>query len=58
MAARLTCNSLPGSGGSRPTRFSSGRGFVIPEDVKSVGFDVLRHRMILTYEAEAEEVTR
>jgi MoxR-like ATPase len=37
--------------------FLSGRGFVIPEDVKSVGFDVLRHRVILTYEAEAEEVT-
>ncbi len=37
--------------------FLAGRGFVIPEDVKSVGFDVLRHRIILTYEAEAEEVT-
>jgi MoxR-like ATPase len=37
--------------------FLSGRGFVIPEDVKSVGFDVLRHRVILTYEAEAEEVS-
>jgi MoxR-like ATPase len=37
--------------------FLNGRGFVIPEDVKSVGFDVLRHRVILTYEAEAEEVT-
>jgi MoxR-like ATPase len=37
--------------------FLNGRGFVIPEDVKSIGFDVLRHRLILTYEAEAEEVT-
>ena len=37
--------------------FLNGRGFVIPEDVKAVGFDVLRHRLILTYEAEAEEVT-
>jgi len=37
--------------------FINGRGFVIPEDVKSIGFDVLRHRLILTYEAEAEEVT-
>ena len=27
-----------------------------PEDVKSIGFDVLRHRVILSYEAEAEEI--
>jgi len=33
------------------------RGFVAPEDIKSIGADVLRHRVILTYEAEAEEVT-
>ncbi len=33
------------------------RGFVTPEDVKAVGFDVLRHRISLTYEAEAEELT-
>jgi MoxR-like ATPase len=30
---------------------------VTPEDVKAIGPDVLRHRVILTYEAEAEEVT-
>jgi len=30
---------------------------VTPEDVKAVGPDVLRHRVVLTYEAEAEEVT-
>jgi MoxR-like ATPase len=34
-----------------------GRGFVVPEDVKEVAPDVLRHRVIPTYEAEAEEVT-
>ena len=34
-----------------------GRDFVIPEDVKSIGPDVLRHRIILTYEAEAQAVT-
>ena len=34
-----------------------GRTFVTPEDVKSVGPDVLRHRIILTYEAEAQAVT-
>ncbi|GAB4380153.1 MAG: AAA family ATPase [Calditrichia bacterium] len=33
------------------------RGFVTPEDVKAIGLDVLRHRIIVTYEAEAEEVT-
>jgi len=33
------------------------RGYVTPEDVKSMGADVLRHRVILTYEAEAEELT-
>jgi MoxR-like ATPase len=33
------------------------RGFVSPEDVKAIGFDVLRHRVTLTYEAEAEELT-
>lgn len=32
------------------------RGYVTPEDVKAVGVDVLRHRVIVTYEAEAEEV--
>ncbi len=34
-----------------------GRAFVIPEDVKSVGPDVLRHRILITYEAEAEDLT-
>ncbi|UCF64223.1 MAG: AAA family ATPase [bacterium] len=33
------------------------RGYVTPEDIKSIGMDVLRHRIIVTYEAEAEEVT-
>ena len=35
----------------------SGRGFVIPEDVKSIAHDVMRHRIILTFEAEAEGQT-
>ena len=34
-----------------------GRGYVIPEDVKEIAADVLRHRLVLTYEAEAEEVS-
>jgi MoxR-like ATPase len=33
------------------------RGHVIPDDVKAIGMDVLRHRIIITYEAEAEELT-
>jgi MoxR-like ATPase len=42
---------------ARARAFLSGRGYVTPQDVKSVGFDVLRHRIIVSYEAEAEEVT-
>lgn len=34
----------------------SGRGYVIPEDIKEVAHDVLRHRLILTFEAEADEI--
>jgi len=37
--------------------FLRGRGYVTPEDIKSIGMDVLRHRIIVTYEAEAEEIT-
>ena len=33
----------------------AGRGYVVPQDVKSVGVDILRHRVIISYEAEAEE---
>jgi MoxR-like ATPase len=42
---------------ARANAFMNHRGYVIPEDVKSVGMDVLRHRVILTYEAEAEELS-
>jgi MoxR-like ATPase len=35
----------------------SGRGYVTPEDVKSIALDVLRHRVLLTYEADAETIT-
>jgi MoxR-like ATPase len=37
--------------------FLDGRGFVTPQDVKSVAMDVLRHRVMISYEAEAEEFT-
>ena len=41
---------------SKAHAFLRGRGYVTPQDVKSIGMDVLRHRLILTYEAEAEEM--
>ena len=37
--------------------FLRGRGYVTPQDVKSIGMDVLRHRVLITYEAEAEDIT-
>jgi MoxR-like ATPase len=42
---------------ARAHAFIRHRGYVTPEDVKAIGPDVLRHRVVLTYEAEAEEVT-
>nr|MBC8473970.1 ATPase [Candidatus Omnitrophota bacterium] len=42
---------------SRAHAFIRGRGYVTPEDIKAVGMDVMRHRVIVTYEAEAEEMT-
>ena len=43
--------------GAKASAFLAGRGFVTPQDVKSIAPDVLRHRVIVTYEAEAEEKT-
>jgi len=42
---------------ARARALLEGRGYVTPQDVKSIGMDVLRHRVIVTYEAEAEEKT-
>jgi len=42
---------------ARAHAFLRHRGYVTPEDIKAIGVDVLRHRVILTYEAEAENVT-
>jgi len=42
---------------SKANALIEGRGYVTPQDVKSVAMDVLRHRVIVTYEAEAEEKT-
>ena len=37
--------------------FLQGRGYVTPQDINRIGHDVLRHRIIVTYEAEADEIT-
>ncbi len=42
---------------SKAYAFLKGRGYVVPEDIKAIGPDVLRHRVTPTYEAEAEEMT-
>ena len=49
--------TLAFSEASRAIAFLRGRGYVVPEDVKEIAKDVLRHRVLLTYEAEAEDVT-
>ncbi len=43
--------------GARAMAFIQGRAFVMPEDIKAVAADILRHRILLSYEAEAEDVT-
>ena len=42
---------------ARANAFLSTRGYVTPQDVKDIAFEVMRHRILLTYEAEAEEMT-
>jgi MoxR-like ATPase len=42
---------------ARAQAFLEGRGYVTPQDIKAVGFDVMRHRVLVTYEAEAEDIT-
>jgi len=42
--------------GARAVAFLQGRGYVTPQDVKDIAYDVLRHRVIISYEAEAEQV--
>jgi MoxR-like ATPase len=49
--------TLAFSDAARALAFLRGRGYVVPEDVKEIARDVLRHRVLLTYEAEAENVT-
>ena len=43
--------------GAKGQAFLEGRSYVTPQDIKTIGYDVLRHRVTVTYEAEAEEIT-
>ena len=43
---------------ARASAFLQGRGYVTPQDVKDLALDVLRHRVTVSYEAEAENITR
>jgi MoxR-like ATPase len=43
--------------GARAQAFLEGRSYVTPQDIKTIGHDVLRHRLSVTYEAEAEDIT-
>jgi len=42
---------------AKASAFLDGRGYVTPQDIKTIGYDVLRHRVIISYEAEAEDIT-
>ena len=42
---------------AKASAFLQGRGYVVPQDIKNLVYDVLRHRILLSYEAEAEEIT-
>ena len=42
---------------ARAYAFVKGRGYVVPDDIKQLAPDVLRHRIITTFEAEAQDVT-
>ena len=42
---------------ARAHAFLDGRDYVLPDDIKAVALDVMRHRLIVTYEADAEEIT-
>jgi len=43
--------------GARANAFLHGRGYVMPQDVKDIALEVLRHRVVVSYEAEAEDIT-
>ncbi len=62
LKALIECGASPRASinlclAARANAFLAGRGYVTPQDVKDIAYEVLRHRIILTYEAEAEEMT-
>ncbi len=62
LSALIEVGASPRSGialalAAKTLAFMSGRAYVVPQDVKSVAFDVLRHRLTLSYEAEAEDLS-
>jgi len=61
-SAYIACGASPRASinlikAAKCVAFIRGRDYVVPGDVKSIAFDVLRHRILLTYEAEADDVT-
>jgi MoxR-like ATPase len=58
----LSCGASPRASlylilGAKTRALMSGRGFVLPEDIRAVAYETLRHRLLLSYEAEAERMT-
>jgi MoxR-like ATPase len=58
----LSCGASPRASlylilGAKARALMSGRGFVLPEDIRAVAYETLRHRILLSYEAEAEGIT-
>ncbi|NMB95841.1 MAG: MoxR family ATPase [Clostridiaceae bacterium] len=58
----ITCGASPRASinlikAAKGKAFIEGRDYVMPDDIKSLAYDVLRHRIILSYEAEAEDIT-
>jgi MoxR-like ATPase len=62
LAGYIQCGASPRATiclglGARANAFLHGRGYVTPQDVKDVALEVLRHRVVVSYEAEAEDIT-
>ncbi len=58
----ITCGASPRASlylvkAAKARAFLEGRSYVVPDDIKAIVYDVLRHRILLTYEAEAENIT-
>ncbi len=51
----VTCATINLALAAKANAFLDGRGHMLPRDVQDIAMDVLRHRVIITYEAEAEE---